>query len=146
MKSAAQDLRDRVRSLKYAFSEAYRHRYERPIDATTQMAEVARLAARAKTLADPRHRRQLESLRTATESAKRAIRTRAYDAALQPGYVLRHVESVVLKPAFKAGDRTSRGVVEHVGEYSTADGWLYGVRDSRGVFDRVWERTLVWRK
>jgi hypothetical protein len=57
--------------------------------------------------------------------------------------VLNALGHITLRPAFRVGQRTSRGVVEHVGEYSDFDGWLYGVRNERGVFDRVWESTLV---
>lgn len=143
---APQRLRDRVRDLKYAHSESYRGTRGSgpPMNPRTELARIRPLIAQARRLVRPGRERDLESVEQTYERAVDEVRSRSTYADLSPGYVSSALERVTLRPAFKKGDRTARGVIEDVGEYSRSDGPLYGVRNERGVFDRVWESTLVW--
>ena len=141
---APQRLRERIRELQREHADAYASRGARPVDPRDQLRKIQPLIRQAKTLVWPPDRRGLENVDDAYRRANEAVRSGSIYASLSPGYVLNALGRLTLRPAFKEGDRTSRGVVENVGEPSPSDGWLYGVRDERGVFDRVWESTLVW--
>lgn len=140
---APQRFRDDVQAARHAHSEAYHQRYVSPPNPRAEIARVRVLVRRAHALSDDRSR--LAAVDRTFERATRELRERSIFASLAPGYVLHALGAVHLRPAFRVGDRTSRGVVESVREYSTSSGWLYGVRDERGVHDNVWESTLVYR-
>ena len=141
---APQRFRDRVRELQREHADAYASRGARPIDPRDQLRKIQPLIRQARTLVWTHDRRRLDDIDESYRRANEAIRSGSTYRNLEPGYVLNALGRLTLRPAFKEGDRTSRGVVENVGSPSPSDGWLYGVRDERGVIDRVWESTLVW--
>ena len=143
VRATPQRFREKVRELKREHAEAYRKRSVRALNPRAELVKIRPLLAQAKRLSTTSS--HLDAVERAFARASDAVRTNAYDAGLSPDYVLASLQQVQLRPAFEEGDRTPRGIVESVGEYSRSDGWLYGVRNERGVFDRVWESTLVYR-
>ena len=151
---APQKLRERATALRHQFAKAWRDK--EPALIQREMNAAMRLLLDAQSLADKRYpnaRYYLDEAHRVADRSKDMTmqRTRGPSgtamlpgASMAAGHIVRAVERIPLKPAFKPGDDTPRGRVTDIGEYSPSNGWLYRVTNERGVRDQVWESTLVW--
>lgn len=142
---APQRLRERTTAMRHSFAREWRGKS--PAAIQRELHAAMRLLLAAQDLADkhyPSTRYHLSEAHRIADYAKDKIIDRRSDASAAPGYIVKAVERIPLKPAFKVGDDTPRGRVSGIGEYSPSNGWLYRVTNERGVRDQVWESTLVW--
>lgn len=147
---APQKLRERATALRHQFAKSWRDKDPELI--RREMRAAMRLLLDAQSLVDKRYpnaRYYLDEANRQADRAKDMIMAdaglpRAYGSSMAAGHLVRAVERIPLRPAFRVGDATIRGRVTHIGEYSPSNGWLYRVTNERGVRDEVWESTLVW--
>lgn len=142
-RSAPDKLRKLVQRHQHSAEDARRRRN---LDPAKELRTIRGLLAQGTRLID-RSRPGENSLANARDTVAKladAVRTKDVFTDSKVGAAYYTLRKLQLRPAFKVGESTPRGRVENVREYSS-DGYLYDVRNDRGVREPVWESTLVWR-